>query len=132
MSNSERSMRSALGRVRHHGASGEGTGHFIAQRVTSIALVLLAPWFVVSAALSIRDASYLATIDFISNPVNAVGVILLVTIGLYHMSLGMQEVIVDYILKPFTKVALLFLNVALPLVLAVGAIFAALLVNFGV
>jgi len=125
-------MRSALGRVRHHGASGEGTGQFIAQRVTSIALVLLAPWFVVSAALSIRDASYLATIDFISNPVNAVGVILLVTIGLYHMSLGMQEVIVDYILKPFTKVALLFLNVALPLVLAVGAIFAVLLVNFGV
>lgn len=132
MSNSERSMRSALGRVRHHGASGEGTGHFIAQRVTSIALVLLAPWFVVSAALSIRDASYLATIDFISNPVNAVGVILLVTIGLYHMSLGMQEVIVDYILKPFTKVALLFLNVAFPLLLAVGAIFAVLLVNFGV
>jgi len=132
MSNSERSMRSALGRVRHHGASGEGTGHFIAQRVTSIALVLLAPWFVVSAALSIRDASYLATIDFISNPINAVGVILLVAIGLYHMSLGMQEVIVDYVLKPFGKVTLLFLNVAFPLVLAVGAIFAVLLVNFGV
>ena len=132
MSNSERSMRSALGRVRHHGASGEGTGHFIALRVTSIALVLLAPWFVVSAALSIRDASYLATIDFISNPVNAVGVILLVAIGLYHMSLGMQEVIVDYILRPFTKMLLLFLNVAVPLVLAVGAIFAVLLVNFGV
>ncbi len=132
MSNSERSMRSALGRVRHHGASGEGTGHFIALRVTSIALVLLAPWFVVSAALSIRDASYLATIDFISNPVNAVGVILLVAIGLYHMSLGMQEVILDYIEKPFTKIALIFLNVAVPLVLGVGAIFAVLLVNFGV
>jgi succinate dehydrogenase hydrophobic anchor subunit len=48
------------------------------------------------------------------------------------MSLGMQEVIVDYILKPSTKVALLFLNVAVPLALAVGAIFAVLLVNFGV
>jgi succinate dehydrogenase / fumarate reductase, membrane anchor subunit len=132
MSQPQRSMRSALGRVRHHGAAGEGTGHFIAQRVTSIALALLAPWFVVSAALSIRDASYVNTIDFISNPVNAVGVILLVAIGLYHMSLGMQEVIVDYILKPFTKVVLLFLNVAAPLVLAVAAIFAVLLVNFGV
>lgn len=132
MSNSERSMRTPLGRVRAHGASGEGTGHFIAQRVTSIALALLAPWFAVSVALSIRDASYLATIDFISNPVNAVGVILLVTIGLYHMSLGMQEVIIDYILKPSTKVILLFLNAAIPLVIAVGAIFAVLLVNFGV
>lgn len=132
MSKSERSMRTPLGRVRHHGAAGEGTGHFIAQRVTSIALVILGPWFAVAAALQVRDASYLATIDFLSNPVNAVGVIMLVAIGLYHMSLGMQEVIVDYILKPSTKIILLFLNVAVPLVLAVGAIFAVLLVNFGV
>jgi succinate dehydrogenase / fumarate reductase membrane anchor subunit len=128
----ERSMRTPLGRVRHHGAAGEGTGHFIAQRVTSIALVILGPWFAVAAALQVRDASYLATIDFLSNPVNAVGVILLVAIGLYHMSLGMTEVIVDYILKPSTKIILLFLNVAVPLVLAVGAIFAVMLVNFGV
>jgi succinate dehydrogenase / fumarate reductase, membrane anchor subunit len=132
MSKSGRSMRTPLGRVRAHGASGEGTGHFIAQRVTSIALVLLAPWFVVSVALAVRDASYLATIDWIADPINAVGVILLVAIGLYHMSIGMQEVIVDYILKPSTKMILLFLNTAFPLVLAVGAIFAVLLVNFGV
>lgn len=128
----ERSMRTPLGRVRHHGAAREGTGHFIALRVTSVALALLAPWFMVSAALSIRGASHLSAIDFLSNPVNAVGVILLVAIGLYHMSLGMQEVIVDYILKPFTKVVLLFLNVSVPLVLAVGAIFAVLILNFGV
>lgn len=131
MSETKRSMRTPLGRVRHHGAAGEGTGHFIAQRATSIALCVLAPWFAVSAALSIRDASYLSSIDFISNPVNAVGVILLVAIGHYHMSLGMQEVILDYIGKPFTRIALLFLNAAVPLVLAVGAIFAVLLVNFG-
>ncbi|QGZ93447.1 succinate dehydrogenase, hydrophobic membrane anchor protein [Terricaulis silvestris] len=132
MSNAKNSMRTPLGRVRHHGAAREGTGHFIALRATSIALAILAPWFVVGAALSIRDASYTATIDFISNPVNAVGIILLVALGLYHMSLGMQEVILDYIHKPFTKVALIFLNVAVPLVLGVGAIFAVLLVNFGV
>jgi succinate dehydrogenase / fumarate reductase, membrane anchor subunit len=132
MSNAKNSMRTPLGRVRHHGAAREGTGHFIALRATSIALAILAPWFVVGAALSIRDASYTATIDFISNPVNAVGVILLVALGLYHMSLGIQEVILDYIEKPFTKIALIFLNVAVPLVLGVGAIFAVLLVNFGV
>jgi succinate dehydrogenase / fumarate reductase membrane anchor subunit len=132
VSKSGRSMRTPLGRVRHHGASGEGTGHFIAMRVTSIALALLAPWFAIAAALSIRDASYLAAIDFISHPANALGVILLVAIGLYHMSLGMQEVILDYIAKPFTKMALLFLNAAVPLLLAAGAIFAVLLVNFGV
>lgn len=127
-----RSMRTALGKVRHHGAAREGTGHFIAQRVTAIALAVLTPWFVVAVALAVRDASYLATIDFISDPVNAVGVILLVTISLYHMSIGMTEVVLDYIAKPFTKMALLFLNAAIPLLLAVGAVFAVLLVNFGV
>lgn len=132
MSAPERSMRTPLGRVRHHGAGREGTGHFIATRVTSIALAILAPWFAVSAALSIRDASYLGAIDFLSNPFNAVGVILLVAVALYHMSLGMQEVILDYILRPVTKITLLILNAFVPFALGAGAIFAVLLVNFGV
>lgn len=132
MSDAPRSMRSPLGRVRHHGAAGEGTGHFIAQRWTSIGLAVLAPWFAVSAALSMRDASYLAAIDFISQPLNAVGLILLLALGLYHMSIGMQEVIVDYIAKPFTRVTLLVLNAFLVLALGVAAVFAVLLVNFGV
>jgi succinate dehydrogenase / fumarate reductase membrane anchor subunit len=132
MSDAKRSMRTPLGRVRNHGASGGGTGHFIAQRVTAIALAVLAPWFTVSAALSMREGTYLSAIDFVSQPVNAVGLILLVAIGLYHMSLGMQEVILDYIQKASTKVALLFLNLAVPLVAAVAAIFAVLLVNLGV
>jgi succinate dehydrogenase / fumarate reductase membrane anchor subunit len=125
-------MRTPLGRVRNRGAGGEGTGHFIAQRVTAVALAVLAPWFAVSAALSIRDASYLSTIDFLSHPVNAVGVILLVAAGLYHMALGMQEVIVDYIQRPFTRLLLLLLNTFGALSLGVGAVFAVLLVNFGV
>lgn len=132
MSATERNMRTPLGKVRHHGASGEGTGHFIATRVTSVALAILAPWFAVSAALAIRDGSYLGAIDFLSNPFNAVGVILLVAVGFYHMSIGMQEVILDYIARPSTKIVLLILNAFVPFVLAAGAIFAVLLVNFGV
>ena len=131
MAQTERSMRTPLGRVRHHGAGGAGTGHFISVRVTSIALAVLVPWFVVSAALSIRDASYLLTIDFLSHPVNAVGAILLVVISFYHMFLGMQEVILDYIARPFTRMLLLLLNAFVPLVAAAGAVFAVLLVNFG-
>jgi len=131
MANAPRSMRTPLGRVRHHGAAREGTGHFTAQRVTSIALLVLAPWFAISAALSMRDATYVQAIDFLSKPVNAVGTILLVFVGFYHMSLGMQEVIVDYILKPSTKAVLLLLNAFAPIVLGLGAIFAVLMVNFG-
>jgi len=124
-------MRSPLGRVRNNGASGAGTGHFISQRVTSIALALLAPWFAIAAALAMRDGAYLSALDFVDEPINAIGLILLVVIGLHHMSLGMQEVILDYIAKPFTKVALLVLNAFVPLLLGAGAIFAVLVVNFG-
>ncbi|MGE0740315.1 MAG: succinate dehydrogenase, hydrophobic membrane anchor protein [Hyphomonadaceae bacterium] len=126
------SMRTPLGRVRHHGASREGTGHFIATRATSIALAVLAPWFVVSAALSMRGGAYVTVIDFLSQPFNAVGVLLLLAVSLYHMSLGMQEVVLDYIHKPSTKVLLLVLNAFVPIALGVGAAFAVLLVNFGV
>src|SRR5262245_55107972 len=103
MAQAKRSMRSPLGRVRNNGASGAGTGHFIAMRVTSIALALLAPWFAIAAALAMRDGAYLSALDFVDEPINAIGLILLVVIALYHMSLGMQEVILDYIAKPFTK-----------------------------
>jgi succinate dehydrogenase / fumarate reductase membrane anchor subunit len=127
----ERTMRTPLGRVRHHGASGGGTSHVIAQRATAIALILLGLWFVIAVALEVPDTTFLSARDFLSQPLNAVGVILLVAIGLYHMSIGMQEVIVDYILKPSTKVVLLILNAFVPLVLGVAAIFAVLRLNFG-
>ncbi len=124
-------MRTPLGRVRNHGAGGEGTSHFIAQRASGIALTLLLPWFVVTAALSLQGG-YTGAIDFLTQPVNAVGVILLVATAFYHMHIGMQEVILDYIARPFTKVLLLVLNTFALVALGVGAVFAVLMVNFGV
>lgn len=121
-----------LGRVRNHGAAAEGTGHFVGQRVSAIALLFVATWFVLSAALTMDGPTYLAAIDFISQPFNAVGLILLIMVALYHMRLGMGEVVNDYVHKPFAKIALLLLNTLVPLVIAAGAIFAVLLVNFGV
>ncbi|HRO02356.1 MAG TPA: succinate dehydrogenase, hydrophobic membrane anchor protein, partial [Terricaulis sp.] len=99
---------------------------------SAIALVLLMPWFIVSVALSLKGGNYLGVIDFLTQPVNAVGVILLIATGFYHMHIGMQEVINDYIARPFTKVLLLVLNTFALLALGVGAVFAVLMVNFGV
>jgi succinate dehydrogenase membrane anchor subunit len=132
MGQAKRSMRTPLGRVRAHGASGQGTGHFISQRVSAMALLLLAPWFVISVAVSIHGPTDLATIlDFLTTPINAVGVLLLIVVATYHMQIGMQVVIEDYIAKPLTRTVLLLLNTFVPIVLATGAIFAVLLVNFG-
>jgi len=133
------SMRTPLGRVRGHGAGHGGTGHFIGQRVTAIALLLLGPWFVIGVALAMRNPhyagdagsrQYAAALDFLSEPVNAVGVILFVVAGVYHMCIGMQEVVEDYIGKPIAKALLLALNMLLCISLAAAAIYAVLHVNF--
>ncbi len=94
--------------------------------------MLLAPWFVISAAFSMRLGGYASAIDFLTDPANAVGVMLFLAAGLYHMMLGMQEVILDYIHKSSTKMALLLLNTFVPLALGAGALYALLAVNFGV
>jgi len=124
-------MRTPLGRVRAHGASGQGTGHFIGQRTSAMALLVLAVWFVISAAVSMHGPTYLAAIDFLTSPLNAVSVILLVVVAIYHMQIGMQVVIEDYIHKTAMRTILLLLNSFVPIVLGAGAIFAVLLVNFG-
>ncbi|MEJ0061381.1 MAG: succinate dehydrogenase, hydrophobic membrane anchor protein [Terricaulis sp.] len=123
-------MRSALGRVRGHGAGHGGTDHFIGQRLSALALLLLTPWFVVSAALSMPGPSYVAAIDFLSQPVNAVGVILLIGAAIYHMCIGAQEIVEDYITKPLTKTLLLAVNTLLGIALAAAAVFAVLNINF--
>ena len=131
MSSPQRSMRTPLGRVRAHGASGQGTGHFIGQRVSAIALLVLGFWFLVSVILQMHGPGFVDSIDFLTSPLNAVGVILLVVTALYHMRIGMQVIIEDYILKPVTKSVLLLLNTLVLIALGAGAIFAVLIVNFG-
>jgi succinate dehydrogenase / fumarate reductase membrane anchor subunit len=131
VSSSQRSMRTPLGRVRAHGASGQGTGSFIGQRVSAIALLVLGLWFLISAILQMHGPGFVDSIDFLTSPLNAVGVILLVVTAFYHMRIGMQVIIEDYILKPVTKSVLLLLNTLVLIALGAGAIFAVLIVNFG-
>ncbi|MGE0828279.1 MAG: succinate dehydrogenase, hydrophobic membrane anchor protein [Hyphomonadaceae bacterium] len=123
------SMRTPLSRVRGHGAAKSGTGHFIAERVTAVALLFLAPWFAIAAALSIR--SFPDAMLFLTKPWNALGVILLIVVGAYHMMLGMQVIVEDYVSKPMTRAGLLLLNTFFCFLLAAIGVFAVLQINFG-
>jgi succinate dehydrogenase / fumarate reductase membrane anchor subunit len=71
------SIRTPLGKVRGLGAAKHGAGHFIAQRVTAIALLFLAPWFLVSLIAAVRGG-YDGAVDFIGQPLNAVLILLAV------------------------------------------------------
>lgn len=103
-------IRTPLGRARGYGASKHGVGHFIAQRVTAVALLLLVLWGVVSV-LSLARGDYESATAWLRNPVDAALASLLAIAAFWHMQLGMRTIIEDYIARPSTKAVLLIANV---------------------
>ena len=101
--------RTPLARARGLGSAKEGVGHFIQQRVSALALIVLVPWFVISAALAV-PAGYEGATAWMAQPWNAIALILLSGAAFFHMKLGMQVVIEDYIHAHGMKHALLILN----------------------
>jgi succinate dehydrogenase / fumarate reductase membrane anchor subunit len=100
------------------------TGHFIAQRVTAIALVLLGLWFAFSLT-TMTDFSHAEVVAAIKRPVN-LGLLLVLTVTMaYHSYLGVQVVIEDYVHGAgLHKASLIFSRIA-HLAVAVVTIYAA-------
>ena len=103
------SYRTALSRARGLGAAGHGVGHWISERVTSVALVPLVLWAVWSG-LVLAAGHYRTAVDWVGSPVNAVLLALLLAVGFWHMHAGMRVVIEDYISRTLTRSVLLLLN----------------------
>ena len=103
-------IRSPLGRARGMGSAKHGVGHFIAQRVTAVALVVLVFWAVL-AALNLARGGYDEAVEWLRSPVNAGLAALLAVAAFWHMQLGMRTIIEDYFARPATKAAFLVLNV---------------------
>lgn len=102
-------LRTPLGRIEGLGSAKSGTQHFWHQRVTAAALVPLSIWFVASA-LAYVGAEQGAVAAYFAEPVNAVPMFLFILASTYHMSLGVQIIIEDYIHNEGQKIALLMLN----------------------
>jgi succinate dehydrogenase / fumarate reductase membrane anchor subunit len=124
------SYRTPLGRVRGLGAAKHGVGHFINQRVTGAALVLLILW-VIKVSLTLARADYDTVVLWLHSPWNAVPAVLLIGVAFAHMSIGMRVIIEDYIHVPANKVGLLVLNVFVCWAGAAVGIFSILKVAFG-
>jgi succinate dehydrogenase / fumarate reductase membrane anchor subunit len=97
-------MRSQLGRVRGLGSAKSGVGHWWAQRVTAIALAPLSLWFVVSV-IRLAGLPHATVVHWAGRPVNSVLLLCLVIAMFYHMQLGLQVVIEDYIHTDRIKLA---------------------------
>jgi succinate dehydrogenase / fumarate reductase membrane anchor subunit len=124
------SLRTPIGRVLGLGAAKEGAGHWWAQRVTSIALVILGLWFI-GAVVALGDFGHTSVIGFIGKPFNAVLLALLVGTAVYHSQLGVQVVVEDYIPNHATRIALMLLLNFVHVALAALGIFAILRIAFG-
>lgn len=125
------SMRTPLGQVRGLGSAKDGVGHFIKQRASAVALIFLIPWLLISIGQLGQvnlgaQVRYENAIEWLSQPLNAVLTLITIGASLYHMRLGMQVVIEDYIGKHGTKLALLLLNTFATIGLFVLAAFAIL------
>ncbi len=123
------SLRSPLGKVLGMGAAKEGAGHWWAQRVSAVALVLLGPWFVLSL-IDVGDLSYANVVNWIAAPLNTALLSLLVVTVTYHAQLGLQVVVEDYVPSKGTRLlTMLVINFGL-LLLGVLGVFSVLRIAF--
>ena len=102
-------LRTPAAQVRGLGSAKSGTEHYIRQRVSAIALLFLVPWFVISGLLAMKGG-YASAYAWVAHPINAILMILTLGAAIYHMRLGMQVVIEDYIAKTSSKHILLILS----------------------
>jgi succinate dehydrogenase / fumarate reductase membrane anchor subunit len=124
------SMRTPLSRVRYLGSAHSGTDHFWKQRVSSVALVPLTIIFVV-IVVGLLGRNHAAAAQILGSPFVAITVMLFVIASAYHMWLGMQVIIEDYVHSDL-KLTLIMCNTFFCFVIALSCLYALVKLSFGV
>ncbi len=127
--NSVKIMRSQLGRARGLGAAKTGVHHWWAQRMTAIALLPLSLYFVASV-LMLENADRARMAAFMAEPWNTVLYLCLIFALFYHLALGLQVVIEDYVSHEVTRLGSILLIKGGCIVLALTSIVSVLKLAF--
>ena len=130
-SDTPKSMRTALGRVRNLGSSHSGTSDFWRQRLTAVAMVLLIlPVIVVVMMLLGRNQA--GAKEILGLPLVAIVMLLFIIASVWHMKIGMQVVIEDYVHGETVKLVAIMANNFFSVAVALASIYAILKLSSGV
>lgn len=123
-------FKTPLSKVRGLGSAKDGTHHWWVQRVTAVANIPLVLFMIVSAVGN-AGKGHADWVAWMAQPVVAVVVILFVANLMYHLRLGLQVTIEDYVHTASTKVALMLLLTFAVIAMAALSIFSVLRIAFG-
>ena len=125
------SIRTPIARVRGYGSARTGTGHFWHQRVTALANVFLVSAFVV-ILVSLLGRSHATVNQTLGSPFVAIVMLLMVGSVTYHMKIGMQVIIEDYVHDEKWKFLAIIGNTFFAIAIAAGGVYSLLKISFGV
>lgn len=123
-------MRTPLGKVRGLGSAKSGTDHFWQQRLTAVANIPLVI-FLVCFCVYMAGTERKDMVDVISNPLVTLMLVFTIISVTWHMRLGMQVVIEDYVHGEGSKLICLLGNTFFSLAVALTGLFAVLKISFG-
>ncbi|MBR1216950.1 succinate dehydrogenase, hydrophobic membrane anchor protein [Bradyrhizobium sp. U87765 SZCCT0131] len=126
-----RSIRTPLARVRGLGAAHSGTSDFFRQRLTALALLLLfIP--VVLIILTLLGRNHAAAAQILGSPLIAIIMILFIIASTWHMKIGMQVVIEDYVQDERLKLVAVIANTFFAAAVGLASIYAIVKLSSGV
>jgi succinate dehydrogenase / fumarate reductase membrane anchor subunit len=127
----KRSMRTPLGRVRNLGAAHSGTSDFWRQRITAVAMALLMiPGLVI--IMMLRGSNHAGAAQILSSVPVALILLLFIVASTWHMKIGMQVVIEDYVHNEKLKLISVMLNNFFSIAVALASTYAILKLSSGV
>ena len=125
------SMRTPLSRVRNLGSSHSGTKDFWRQRVTAVAMILLMiP--IIAMVMMMIGRNQAGAAQILGSPAIAIFVLLFVVASVWHMKIGMQVVLEDYVHNEKVKLAAVIANNFFCVAVALASVYAVLKLSSGV
>lgn len=123
-------LETPIARVRGLGSARSGAHHWWIERLTSISTLVLFVWFIASL-LRLPNLDYRTVADWLSGTLAAVPMLLLIVSTFWHLKLGLQVVVEDYVHEEGWR----FMSITLLNFLTVGgaalALFSILKIAFG-